>query len=170
MPEEDKIQLKQTRDHITKQEEWLEAFLDDKSTFLQKRGSLKFRKFNRKTPVLEFLFNKVAGLKACNFIKNRLKHRCFPMKFANFLRTPFFREHFRWLLLKIMNSNNYLRVLPIFTTRQFHQFFYKNSLTILPSASTVMEHFYLLKIATILETRTAYFKQKSHFLINQRRT
>ena len=36
---EDKIQLKQTGDHITKQEEWLEAFLDDKSVFLQNRGS-----------------------------------------------------------------------------------------------------------------------------------
>ena len=35
---EDKIQLKQTGDHITKQEEWLEAFLDDKSAFLQNRG------------------------------------------------------------------------------------------------------------------------------------
>ena len=120
--------------------------------------------------MLEFLFNKVAGLKACNFIKNRLQHRCFPIKFTNFLRTPFFTEHFRWLLLKIMNSNNYLRVLPTFATRQFHQFFYKNSLMILPSASTIVEHFYLLKIAAILETRTIYFKQEPHFLIDQLRT
>ena len=36
---EDKIQLKQTGDYITKQEEWLETFLDDKSAFLQNRGS-----------------------------------------------------------------------------------------------------------------------------------
>ena len=26
-------------------------------------------------PVLEFFFNKVAGMKACNFIKKRLQHR-----------------------------------------------------------------------------------------------
>ena len=45
-------------------------------------------KFYRKTPVLESIFNKVAGLKACNFIKKRLQHRCFPVKFAKFLRTP----------------------------------------------------------------------------------
>ena len=32
---------------------------------------------------------------ACNFIKKRLQHRCFPVKFANFLRTPFFTEHLR---------------------------------------------------------------------------
>ena len=36
---EDKIQLQQTGDHITKQEDWLEAFLEDKSAFLQNRGS-----------------------------------------------------------------------------------------------------------------------------------
>ena len=79
-----------------------------------KIGVLKnFRKFHRKTPVLELLFNDVAGPKACNFIKSKLEHRFFPMKFANFLRTPFFTEHLRWLLLKVMNSSRYLRVLPI---------------------------------------------------------
>ena len=30
----------------------------------------KFRKLHRKTSVFELLFNKVAGPKACNFIKN----------------------------------------------------------------------------------------------------
>ena len=29
-------------------------------------------------------------LKACNFIKKRLQHRCFPVKFAKFLKAPFF--------------------------------------------------------------------------------
>ena len=42
-----------------------------------------------------------------------LQHRFFPIKFANFLRTPFFAENSRWLLLKIMNSSSHLRVLPI---------------------------------------------------------
>ena len=37
---------------------------------------------------------------ACNFkIKKRLWHRCFPVNFAKFLRTPFLIEHLRWLLL-----------------------------------------------------------------------
>ena len=35
----------------------------------------------------------------CNFIKKRLQHGCFPMKSAKLLRTSFFTEHFRWLLL-----------------------------------------------------------------------
>ena len=31
---------------------------------------------------------KLQGSKASNFIKNRLQHRCLPVKFARFLRTP----------------------------------------------------------------------------------
>ena len=37
--------------------------------------------------MLESLFNKVAGLQCCNFIKKRLQHRCFPVNIAKFLRT-----------------------------------------------------------------------------------
>ena len=54
-----------------------------------------------KKPVLETLFNQVAGLKTCNFFKKRLQYRCFPVKFAKFLRTPFSTEHLQWLLLKL---------------------------------------------------------------------
>ena len=43
----------------------------------------------RKTLVLESLFTKVAGLRACNFIKKKLQHRYFPVGIAKFLRTPF---------------------------------------------------------------------------------
>ena len=34
-----------------------------------------------------------------NFIEKRLWHRCFPVNLAKFLRTPFFKEHLRYLLL-----------------------------------------------------------------------
>ena len=47
--------------------------------FCKKGCSWNFDKFHRKTPVLESLFDKVAGL---NFIKKRLQRRCFPVKFA----------------------------------------------------------------------------------------
>ena len=57
-----------------------------------------------KKPVSASLFNKYAGLKACNFIKKRLQHRYFPVKFAKFLRTPFFTEYIRQLLLKISHE------------------------------------------------------------------
>ena len=46
-------------------------------------------------------FNKYTGLKDCKFIKKRLQHRCFPVKFAKFLRSLSFKEHIRWLLLEI---------------------------------------------------------------------
>ena len=53
---------------------------------------LKLRKFHCGTPVLEYLFNKVASLKACNFIKKIIQLRCFPVKFAKFLRTSFLQN------------------------------------------------------------------------------
>ena len=68
-----------------------------------KKGVLKkFHNIHRKTPVLESLFSKVAGLKACNFIKKRLQHRCFPVNIAKFLRAAIFIEHLRCLPLKIL--------------------------------------------------------------------
>ena len=42
--------------------------------------------------MLESLLNKVAGLSACNFIKKRLQHRCFPVTFAKYSRTPFLQN------------------------------------------------------------------------------
>ena len=50
--------------------------------------------------MLESLFNKVAGLKTLHFIKKRLQHKYFPVNFRKFLKTTFFTEHLRWLLLK----------------------------------------------------------------------
>ena len=43
-------------------------------------------------PVLESIFNKVAGLQACNFIKKRLQHRCFPVHIVKFLRTSILKN------------------------------------------------------------------------------
>ena len=42
-------------------------------------------------------------------LKKRLWHRCFPVNFAKFLRTPFFTEHLWWLLLLV-----YLKVYTAF--------------------------------------------------------
>ena len=36
-------------------------------------------------------------------LKKRLWHRCFPVNFVKFLRTPFFIEHLWWLLLMFQN-------------------------------------------------------------------
>ena len=61
--------------------------------------------------LLDFLFNKVAGL--------RLQHRGFPVNFAKFLRTPFFIEHRRMLLVSLITTMFYV----------FHSKVWKNSLT-----------------------------------------
>ena len=37
--------------------------------------------------------------KACNFIKKRFQHKCFPVNIVKFLRTAYFTEILRWLLL-----------------------------------------------------------------------
>ena len=42
---------------------------------------------------------------ACNLIKKRLSHRCFPLKYAK-LRTPFFTEHLRWVLLFFLKQRS----------------------------------------------------------------
>ena len=73
-----------------------QSFID----FLQNRClSKKFHTFYRKTLVLESLFNRAAGLKACNFVKKRLQRRWF-LQNLQIYRNTFFAEHFRWLLLK----------------------------------------------------------------------
>ena len=50
-----------------------------------------------------------------NFANFTGKHRYFPVKFAKFLRTLFFIEHLRWLLLSIwlfMNVSSFTSPMP----------------------------------------------------------
>ena len=59
----------------------------------KKSCSQKFRNFHRKTPAVKSLFHKVADLQACNFLKKRLQHSCFPV--TKFLQNTYFEEHLR---------------------------------------------------------------------------
>ena len=52
--------------------------------------------------MLESLFNKVAALQACIFIKNRLQHSCFPVNIATFSRTTILKKKFERLLLVLV--------------------------------------------------------------------
>ena len=64
-----------------------------------KKAVLKsFQLFTGK-PVLKHLFNKVAGLQACNLMKKRLQHRYFPINIAKLLRTPILKNICEGLLL-----------------------------------------------------------------------
>ena len=56
---------------------------------------------NRKTTVLEPLFNKIASLKACKFILKETPIQVLPYEHCENLRTAFFIEHLQWLLMSI---------------------------------------------------------------------
>ena len=63
-----------------------------------KKVALKcFLKIYKKTPVP----------KPVTLLKKRLWYRWFPVNFAKFLRTPFFRERLRWLLLNLIQNTYY---------------------------------------------------------------
>ena len=65
-----------------------------------KKGVLRnLIKFTGKHLCQRLFFNKVAGLRPPTVLKKSLWHRCFTANFAKFLRTHFFTEHLRWLLL-----------------------------------------------------------------------
>ena len=53
--------------------------------------------------MLEFLFNKVGGLKVYNFIKKETPSQLFFSEYRKFLRTAFCMEH-RRLLLKMFEE------------------------------------------------------------------
>ena len=56
------------------------------------KGILRnFAKFTGKHLCQGLFFNQVVGLGPAALLKKRLWHRCFPVNFAKFLRTPFYR-------------------------------------------------------------------------------
>ena len=59
-----------------------------------KKGVLRnFAKFTGKHLCQILFVNEVAGLRPASLLKERLWHRCFPVDFVRFLRTPFYIEH-----------------------------------------------------------------------------
>ena len=57
--------------------QYITTIRTSRSQMLFEIDVLKVCNIHRKTPVLESLFSKVAGLEAYKFIKKRLQHRCF---------------------------------------------------------------------------------------------
>ena len=48
-------------------------------------------------------FAEFTGLRLATLVKKSLWHRCFPVNFMKFLRTSFFTEQLRWLLLQYID-------------------------------------------------------------------
>ena len=72
----------------------------------------------------ESLFNKVnnnKGLRPATLLKKRLFHRCFPVNFAKFLRTPFLQSTSRRLLLDMLVDKNFSRA--HYFSHTFYNFF-----------------------------------------------
>ena len=67
--------------------------------FCKKSVLRNFTKFTGKHRRQSLFFNKVAGPRPVTLLKKRLWHRCYPVNFVKFLRTPFIIEHLWWLLL-----------------------------------------------------------------------
>ena len=74
---------------------------------------LQIRKIHRKTPVSVSFFNKAVGLSSATLLKNRLWHSCFPVNFPKSLRTTFFKEHLRWLVLIGLHFVTRMKINPI---------------------------------------------------------
>ena len=87
-------------------------------------------------------------------------------EFYDFLKNILFTEHFGWLLLKIINSSSYLRVLAIVATKWFHQFFYNSSNdfavckhcgeTLLPSENVTSSHELIFQKGATLCNRSTW--------------
>ena len=67
-----------------------------------------FAKFTGKNLCQSLYFNKAADLSPATLSKQRLLHRCFPVNFAKFLRTPFLQNTSVRLLLK-----NFVKVIKM---------------------------------------------------------
>ena len=84
-------------------DKYVHIFGSSHSEVFCKKGVLRnLTKFTGKHLCQSLFFNKVAGLRPATLLKKRLWHKCFPVNFVKFLRTPFFIEHLWWLLLYIV--------------------------------------------------------------------
>ena len=114
---------------------------------LYKKSVLRnFTKFTGKHLCQSFFFNKVAGLRPATLLKKRLWHRCFPVNFVKFLRTPFLQNTSGRLLLNsdkfgysfIKNEITFMYILCI----------YKKNILILFKIDTLNFTMYILMLLT----------------------
>ena len=68
-----------------------------------------FTKFTGKHLCQSLFFN--SDFRPATSLKKRLLQRCFPVNFVKYLRTPFFTEHLRWLLLKRVFTHTITRLI-----------------------------------------------------------
>ena len=80
---------------LTVKKQPLEVFFEERCTIMGLTGVFIVECLTlRSSPSPQMFFKRGEGpeRKVCTFIKNRSQHRCFPVKFAKFLRTPFLQS------------------------------------------------------------------------------
>ena len=65
-----------------------------------KKVLLKVLQYSQEDTCVRVFFDKVKSLNACNFIRKRLWHRCFPVSIAKMLKTPTLKNIWERLRLK----------------------------------------------------------------------
>ena len=88
----------------------------------------QFKVFMTLFPVILEAVTQMCSVKRCSrkfhiitgkhLFKKRLWHRCFPVNFVKFPRTPYFIEHLWWLLLSFMSL--IARYLPLWGIHYFN--------------------------------------------------
>ena len=92
---------------------FLIEFRSSRPEMFCRKGVLKnFAKFTGNHLCRSLFFNE--DLRPATLLKKRLWHRCFLVNIAKFLRTNFFTEQLRWLLLRVYVQMTYNYVLGIF--------------------------------------------------------
>ena len=94
-----------------------------------RKGVLRnFTKFTKKHLCQSRFFNKVAGLRPATLLKKSSQHRCFPVNFAEFLRTPFLQNTSGRLLFAIVTRSGQI----------IFRIFWKQIIIIFPSNMNIM--------------------------------
>ena len=81
-----------------------------------------FFKIHMKTALLDLIFNKTAGLQACNVHKKWLQHRCIPVNIAKIFRT-LLKNIYEWLL-RYVNLFRYTCISMYFVCIRGHVYFF----------------------------------------------
>ena len=105
-----------------------------------------------------------------SYLKKRIWHKCFPVNFTKFLRTSFFTENLRYLLLIILQSKYSLQVLVLQSTLYnlywFITFTWKSSTKCSSSMICFIYIFAWVCIFRLMASGCCYLRKESGFHVH----
>ena len=91
------------------------------------------------------------GRRPTTLLKKSLWHRCFPVNFVKYLRTPFVTEHLWWLLLKIVESPHWILKCVCAASESYNTgFFYKKPVKGNSTESFLILLWFILKVCYLV--------------------